>query len=214
MRLLVFGASGGCGSQLVSQALTRGHDVTAVVRPEASVGVPSQAEVLIGDVTSAAFVAEVVPGHDVILSALGLRRASVVPWSRLLSPPHLVQTFIANLREAVGGNDVSRAIWISAGGVGDSRGLVSAPVGKLIGFGSVGAAYTDLEAAEASVPADDIRWLAVRPVTLVNGPVTGRARPVDRYGLLSTVRRADVAAWMLDVADGTQRFDGRAVLLG
>jgi hypothetical protein len=37
---------------------------------------------------------------------------------------------------------------------------------------------------------------------------------VQRYGMMSLVRRSDVAAWMLDVAAGTVPWDESTVLLG
>ena len=98
--------------------------------------------------------------------------------------------------------------------MGSSNKQSSLLVRWLIRLGSLGAAYRDLEAAERLVKQAEINSLAVRPVTLINGEPTGRAGSVNRYGLLSTVRRSDVAQWMLDVADGTQSFDGKNVLLG
>jgi uncharacterized protein YbjT (DUF2867 family) len=39
MKVIIFAATGGIGSQLLEQALAAGHDVTAVVRnPETAVG--------------------------------------------------------------------------------------------------------------------------------------------------------------------------------
>jgi hypothetical protein len=49
---------------------------------------------------------------------------------------------------------------------------------------------------------------------LVNGEPTGRARPVERFGLFSRVRRGDVAAWMLDAVGRSEPFGARRVMLG
>ncbi len=45
--------------------------------------------------------------------------------------------------------------------------------------------------------ASGLDWFAVRPVTLVNAPPSGRAREVPRFRMVSTVGRADVAQYML-----------------
>jgi uncharacterized protein YbjT (DUF2867 family) len=104
--------------------------------------------------------------------------------------------------------------WISAGGVGDSRRQATRPIRWMIGAGQVGTAYTDLEAAERIVEQSGRPWIAVRPVTLIPGGPTQRAAPVSRYGLTSVIRRGDVAAWMLAVADGTLAYRRPTVLLG
>jgi hypothetical protein len=57
-------------------------------------------------------------------------------------------------------------------------------------------------------------WLAVRPVTLMNGRPTGLAGRVDRYGLFSIVRRSDVAAWMLGALSRPTPYVEQTVLLG
>jgi uncharacterized protein YbjT (DUF2867 family) len=60
--------------------------------------------------------------------------------------------------------------------------------------------YADLAAMEAIYRASRLDWLAVRPVTLVDAKApSDRARVVSRFGLLSTISRADVAAWLLRV---------------
>lgn len=220
MRLLILGASGATGSWAVHHALDRGHAVTAVVRPGSTVSTPmgepkGPVEYAVGEVTDPAFVRSVTRSRfDAIVSCLGLRRAGTLPWSPLLSPPNLVETVTRNLLSALEDVPVRRVIWISAGGVGDSVARTTGPIRAVIRAGNVGLAYRDLERAEALIPPEDRRWLAVRPVTLMNGPMTGRADRVERYGLFSIIRRADLASWMVDVADGTRSCAGPNVLLG
>jgi hypothetical protein len=62
--------------------------------------------------------------------------------------------------------------------------------------------------------ASDRDWLAVRPVTLTDGAPRKPARAVTRYGLMSTIRRSEVATWMLDAVAQPARFAVRHVLLG
>ena len=109
---------------------------------------------------------------------------------------------------------LQRFIWISAGGVGDSRVQASPIIRRMIGLGGIGAAYRDLERAEAVLHASEVPALAVRPVTLTGGAPTGSAGPVSRYSLFSAVRRSDVARWMLDAADGGTEYPDSTVLLG
>jgi uncharacterized protein len=76
MRIIVFGANGRQGSRLVSEALERGHEVTAAVRSEAA-NVDPRAEVVVADALDADRVAEVSAGHDVALNATRERHADI-----------------------------------------------------------------------------------------------------------------------------------------
>jgi len=73
MRVLIFGATGGTGRQLVSQALQRGHEVSAFVRTPARLDiVDPRLRVVQGDVERAESIHGAVPGHEAVLSALGV----------------------------------------------------------------------------------------------------------------------------------------------
>ncbi|MEO3766180.1 NAD(P)H-binding protein [Streptomyces sp. B5E4] len=70
MRITVFGATGQIGSRIVAEAQARGHDVTAVVRtPRRPGDLPAGAGIRIGDATSAADVAALGAGQDLIVGA-------------------------------------------------------------------------------------------------------------------------------------------------
>ena len=184
----------------------------AVVRETSDYRPPEAVSLLRGEVSDPSFLASVLADHRTVVSCLGLRRASVFPWSHLLSPPDLVRTVMGHLVRFASSD--TRLVWMSAGGVGDSRRQATRPIRWMIRAGHVGTAYADLGAAERIVEHSGRPWIAVRPVTLVPGSPTRRAAPVSRYGLTSVIRRGDVAAWMLDVADGTLDFKRVTVLLG
>jgi putative NADH-flavin reductase len=78
MRIIVFGANGRQGSRLVTEALERGHEVTAAVRSEDRAGsVDHRANVVVADALDPASVAEVAAGHDAALNATRERHADV-----------------------------------------------------------------------------------------------------------------------------------------
>lgn len=71
MKMIVFGARGDVGSRVVSEALTRWHSVTAVVRKEAQVtSLPPSVTACTADVSNAAQVADIMAGHDLAISAV------------------------------------------------------------------------------------------------------------------------------------------------
>jgi uncharacterized protein len=78
MRIIVFGANGRQGSRLVTEALERGHEVTAAVRSEDRAGsVDSRATIVVADALDPDRVAEVSAGHDGALNATKERHADV-----------------------------------------------------------------------------------------------------------------------------------------
>ena len=74
MRILVFGATGPLGRQVVDRALSAGHQVTAFVRTPGRLGSRPGLHESAGDVLDASAVAAAVPGHDAVISALGQSR--------------------------------------------------------------------------------------------------------------------------------------------
>lgn len=70
MRITVFGANGDVGSRVVTEALRRGHEVTAVVRdPERAGSVPAAALVRVGDAAKLADVESLSAGQDLVITA-------------------------------------------------------------------------------------------------------------------------------------------------
>ena len=71
MKIALFGASGMIGQRILDEALSRGHEVTAIVRkPENITTTNPNVTVKQGDALDPAQVAELVPGHDVVVSSI------------------------------------------------------------------------------------------------------------------------------------------------
>ena len=214
MTLLVLGASGGCGRWLCRLARERGHHVRALVRPATPFDGAAADEVVRGDVLDRQVLDRALTGREAVLSALGIQRTVPWnPWSALASPPDLTTRVAEHLAEAMPAHGVARIVTISAGGVGDSAPRVHPLFRWLIGHSQLAAAYRDLSGMESVLAAAALDWMAVRPVTLTNGPATGTAHTVSRYGLPSRISRADVAAWMLDAVEAPEPFSERTPMI-
>ncbi|KZL15476.1 NmrA-like family protein [Pseudovibrio axinellae] len=71
MKIIVFGATGDVGSRVLTEAIAQGHDVTAMVRNEASLSkLPEAVKGRIVDLTDTAAVAASMSDHDVAISSL------------------------------------------------------------------------------------------------------------------------------------------------
>lgn len=214
MNLLVLGVSGGCGRWLCRLASERAHHVRAVVRPSTLFDAPEGAEVIRGNVLDTGVLGQALEGCDVVLSALGIKRASPLnPWSALASPPDLTTRVAEHLAEAMPQNGVRRVVAISAGGVGDSFSCAHPLFRWMIGHSNMAASYEDLAGMEATLAQSGLDWLAVRPTTLTGGPPSESIRTVERYGLLSHISRSSVAAWMLDAIESPTPFQPRTPMI-
>ena len=114
MKLLVFGATGGTGREIVAQALDQGHVVTAFVRnPAALTTKHERLKLAQGDVLEYPSVEAAVPGQDAVLSALGVRK---------LRKNTILSDGTKNLIRAMEQHGVKRFVCESSLGVGDSQG--------------------------------------------------------------------------------------------
>src|SRR3954466_10513218 len=78
MKIIVFGANGRQGSRVVTEALERGHDVTAAVRSQERAGnVDPRAAVVVADALDPRAAPAVPPGHDAAVNATRERHADV-----------------------------------------------------------------------------------------------------------------------------------------
>ncbi|NNE99564.1 MAG: NAD(P)H-binding protein [Pyrinomonadaceae bacterium] len=214
-RLLVLGASGGCGQWVVRIAVQRGYQVTALVRPETNYEAPDGVEVVRGSVLETEVLEQAMKGQDAVISCLGIKRkSSINPWSGLASPPDFAEKSAQIIAEAMDKHDVQRLVAVSAAGVGDSRNALTRIISLMIQKTNISLSYRDLENMEEVYKKSDIDSLAVRPVTLVNGRTTDRARLVDHYGLFSRIARSDVAGWMLDALERPGPFKKASEMIG
>lgn len=189
MKLIVFGATGGTGQQLVTQALAQGHAVTAFVRrPEMMTTQHAALTVVQGDVTAAAAVAAAMAGHEVVLSALGTRGG-----------PALLPDGTRKILEAMAQAGIRRSLWVSSFGAGDSLKQMGWLAQTLIVKGLLRQAIEEKNAQERIIMASGGDWIIARPGGLTDGPLTGQYRvtgPGDKVGQPS-ISRADVADFML-----------------
>ncbi|MGW2862814.1 NAD(P)-dependent oxidoreductase [Streptomyces sp. NPDC001205] len=193
MRLTVFGATGGIGQEIVKQALTAGHEVTAVVRDPARFAVTGPGlAVFQADLTDPESLREAVAGRDAVLSGLGARKRSDAGIAA-----RLTRSVLAAM-EAEG---TRRLVVVSAAPVGPEApgdGLLDRGMRSMISA-ILKDVYVDLRAMEAELAASATDWTSVRPPKLTDKPLTGAYRRViggnPKAG--RTIARADVAHAML-----------------
>lgn len=190
MRIVIFGATGGTGRELVRQSAAAGYAVAAVARHPETLAPAAAVELISADVTDCASVVLVVRGADVVLSALGTRR--------LNEATTVYSVGVTNIIAAMRDSGVRRFIAISAVPVGAPHGLAEHVMFPIL-YRFFGAAYEDMKRMEAILAASDCEWTVFRPTQLVDRPATGRYRTAIDAPLTGAWRitRADLAAAML-----------------
>jgi uncharacterized protein YbjT (DUF2867 family) len=192
-RILIVGATGGTGRQLVSRALELGYSVTALVRNPTRLKVDHpQLTVVQGDVLDGASVGDAMRGQDAVLCALGHKR--------YFYPTRILSEGTRNILRAMEAHGVRRLVCQSSLGIGDSAGRM----GLYYTFFTIPVIlpfyFWDKTRQERIIAASNVEWVIVRPGSLTNARPRGRYRCGAHVGnFLWTVRisRADVAEFML-----------------
>ena len=192
-RVLIVGATGGTGRQLVAQALKRGYAVTAFVRDPSRLQLDHpQLTVIQGDVLDYSSVEAAMRGQGAVLSALGHKR--------FFYPTRILSKGTRNILRAMEAHGVPRLVCETSLGIGDSVGRM----GLLFTFFVIPVIlpfyFWDKTRQERIIARSKVEWVIVRPGMLTNGAMRGRYRHGRHVGnLFWTVRisRADVADFML-----------------
>lgn len=206
MKVVVFGATGPTGREVVTQALDAGHAVRAFARNPADVGAWAPGlSVVQGDVLDPSAVRAAVEGMDAVLSVLGTGAST--------KPTTVMSEGTANILDAMASAGVKRIIVVTSAA---SLEVATAPLFfRLVLRRVLRHVFADHKRLEERLRASDCEWTIVQPPRLLDGPRTGRYRiEVDkRVPRGHRINRADVADFMLREL-GARQFVQRAVSIG
>src|SRR5262245_47410845 len=190
MKLIVFGATGGTGRQVVAQALSAGHAVTAIARRPEALGMEhDRLTVACGDVLHPATLAQPMAGQDAVVSALGVR-------GRL--PTAVFSVGVSNIMQAMEAAGVRRLTCISAGGLDPGPGPLRSIAASIL-YRLFRHTYDDMRRMEALVKDSGLDWTIIRAPMLTDKPRTGRYRIATNKHLASSwsIGRADLADYIV-----------------
>jgi putative NADH-flavin reductase len=194
MNIIVFGASGATGIELVRQARDRGHVVTGFVRNAKTAPAIDGIHVIEGDARDAAAVGAAIAGREAVLAALG---------ARSLGKSDLLRESSANIIAAMERHQVRRLIVLGAAGAlsdaAANQTLMGRLIMKLLMRTLLRNVSRDQAAQEGQIEASDLDYTIVRPPFLTNKPASGQYR-VALDGLparWAAISRSDVAAFMV-----------------
>ncbi len=195
MKLVVLGATGSTGLEIVRQAMQRSHSVTAFVRsPERLKPLSDRIIIKQGNLLDAAELEHVIQGHDAVLSAFGPR----VPISK--ADANLLRQFAVALTSAMPRAGVRRLVVESVAFLFKDAII---PPAYLLGRLFCPGVVRDASAMEKVLEKSGLEWTIARPPKLTPKPYTGKYRV--REGHLPpfgfSVSYADVADFMIKVVE-------------
>ena len=193
MNILIIGATGGTGRELVQQALDLGHSVIALVRKPGKMKITHERlSILQGDVLEYESVASSVKNADAVLSALGHKR-----WFIKTS---ILSGGTKNIIKAMKENNIKRFVCETSLGIGDSWGKLGLYYTFFVIPVIVFFYFLDKGKQERAIMESDLDWIIVRPGQLTNGRKRGAYRHglnIGSYVRTVSISRADTAEFML-----------------
>jgi putative NADH-flavin reductase len=188
MRLTVFGATGGVGTEVVRQAVAAGPDPGPPPPPRARLAVPAGPGlgVVTADVMEPAQIGPAVKGSDAVVSALGPRKGG---------PPTVLTDGVRSILTAMADTGVRRLIAVSASGafIEPSDPFVTRVIVKPLLQRILADAMADTRQMEGEIWASAADWTLMRPPQLTNRPGRGRYRREIDGNVGRSIARADVA---------------------
>jgi len=203
-RILLLGATGRTGKEVLYQALDRGYPISALVRDGRKIEFESpQLNIIEGDTRLPADLNKAIEGCGAVISCLNISRKSDFPWSPLRTPENFLSLTMRSLINTCKEHRVNRLIFTSAWGVGDSRPYTPGWFAWFIDNSNLSAAYMEHERQEAMVRNSGLNWTIIRPVGLVNRK---NPKPVkyifNNEGKPTlTISRRDTARFILDTLE-------------
>lgn len=196
MRILIFGANGKTGLELVKQALDQKHKVTAYVRRTNAINIKhSNLELIVGDLNETAKIDEAIYKSDVCISALGgksLRRHAIE-----------IRNGIENIVSSLKKYQEKKFIYLSSIGASESRFYMKQPMRFIICDLILKVPLFDHTLNETLIKSKVPNWTIIQPGSLHDKDLSSKLVHSDKAITLKgnpTISRASVASFILQQA--------------
>jgi putative NADH-flavin reductase len=206
MRIVLFGATGLTGNEILKQAIDDEHIVTVIVRNPNSIEIKHpNLKIKEGNILKLESFEEVIKDSDVVISAVGTGTS----FSKAHKPTTLYSEGFKNIVTAMRKHKINRFVaLLSVGTIPDPN---EALVHKTMIRSMLKGTYDDMRKAESFLSeCEDIDWTGIRPLRLNNKSRTGKYRTAKDIlppkGV--NISRADVAELMLKQMDSQDYIRG------
>jgi uncharacterized protein YbjT (DUF2867 family) len=201
-RILLLGATGRTGYEVLQQSLDLGYRVNVLVRDGKKIDLENERlRVFEGDTRIPKDLNFAIEDCQAVISCLNISRKSDFPWAPLRTPEDFLSMTMKTLIKVCQEKEVKRLIFTSAWGVGDSRPFIPGWFGWLIDNSKLSCAYLEHERQEALVRNSGLDWTIVRPVRLTNSQKPKIAKVIldQNQKPALTISRKATARFLIDV---------------
>jgi len=201
MKIIVFGATGRTGKQIVQQALNAGHLVMAVARNPAALDITHPDLTIVkGDVLQLHSFENTLKGFDAVFSVIG---------KDATKPTTLYSQGVSNIMIAMQKNNVKRLIAMSAAAVVTNPRLsFLLKIATKILQRILKHPFADILRMEKAIQRSNLDYTIVRPPKLTNKPLTGQYRFAINEWLAhcTSISRADLAHFMIHIISDSKTY--------
>lgn len=204
MIFFVLGGTGRIGGLFITEALSKGHKVVALVRSRNRLSIENHPnlKILEGTPESREDIMHGLEGCDAVINALAVARTGEWPWAPLISAPDFVSKTIQIVLEEMKAKGITRILSVSDHNVGLPWRDVPMVLKFILSKSNIKHAYEDNIRQEKILSGSDMEWTAVRARVLSSKPTTSDMI-VSIGGVPSpfkTTAREHVAKFMLQEA--------------
>ena len=200
MKILIFGATGGTGKQLVEQALAAGNHVVAYVRNPSKLNIIHEYLTIVeGELTDQLMINHSIKGVNAVISVLGPRGGS---------KDKPITNGVQNIINAMNKHGVARLIVSSTLSVKDPKDLPDLKTKLLVKFVkfTIRSAYEEIISVAETIRKSSLNWTILRLTTLNNNPKSEKIRVgyLGKGEVGLRLSRADLAFFMLKQVQDTK----------
>jgi putative NADH-flavin reductase len=201
-KVIVFGATGGSGKQVVEQALEAGYEVKAIIRkPETfNINHPNL-KIIKGDVLQPITFQDELKDVTAVMSCLGIPK---------VQPTTLYSESMENIIKVMKRCNVTRILCISSSAIDipPKSSFIMTFLLKNVLQRIYKPVYADMTLMENKLKSSNLDYTIVRAPKLTDGKKTKKHRIVTQQPLkkIPTISRADLAAFMLNIINKDNTF--------
>ncbi|KAI9685103.1 MAG: hypothetical protein M1820_010844 [Bogoriella megaspora] len=220
MHFLIIGGSGRTGRLVVSEALSRGHQVTVLLRDPSSIPPQPYLKLISGTPTSQTDLSTAFSAGsplDAVIVTLSARRETDSPFSKPISPPRFMADCAANIISEIQQTNLqTKLVIMSTFGTTDSFPNMNLLLRLMLRHSNMKYQTEDHDAVDQEVKASGVKYVLVRPNMLEDSEEVKEVREWGDQGagtpMLAKVTRGSVAGFLVQAAEG-QVWDGRTPVI-